>query len=251
MKAPYFPFYPGDYLADTMGLSCCEHGVYLLLLAVSWQRGPLPDDMDHLARLAANPPVEALRYVLQNFWTRSEQGWINSRLEAERQKLIEFKERQSEAGKKANAARWGNKDPARIRCGSPSDPNHNHNHNQNHNQGSFEEAKASSSSTTAQKTRRRSTCPYQKIVDLYHEHLPMCRQVASLTAARKSSIRARWESDMPDLETWGKYFAYASRSQFLTGQVEPSNGRKRFQADLDWLIRESNVTKVEEGKYHG
>jgi len=84
-----------------MGLSCCEHGVYLLLLAVSWQRGPLPDDMDHLARLAANPPIEALRYILQNYWTLEERGWVNKRLEVERERLEDRKARQSAAGKKS------------------------------------------------------------------------------------------------------------------------------------------------------
>ena len=102
---PYFPFYPGDYLADTMGLSCCEHGTYLLLLAVSWQRGPLPDDMDHLQRLAANPSIEALRYILQEYWTLTERGWINARMEREREKLEQLKARQSAAGKAAVEAR--------------------------------------------------------------------------------------------------------------------------------------------------
>lgn len=104
MKAPYFPFYPGDYLADTIGLSCCEHGVYLLLLAVSWQRGSLPDDMDHLSRLAASPPIESLRFVLQEYWTLTDQGWINKRMEVERMRMRD----RSEKAKKSAGARWKN-----------------------------------------------------------------------------------------------------------------------------------------------
>lgn len=107
---PYFPFFPGDYLADTMGLSCCEHGVYLLLLAVSWQRGPLPDDMDHLSRLAANPPIQALRFVLETYWTRTEQGWLNERLERER-RAVSVK---SEKAKASALARWGHANAMRT-----------------------------------------------------------------------------------------------------------------------------------------
>lgn len=103
---PYFPFYPGDYLADTMGMSCCEHGVYVLLLAVSWQRGPLPDDMDHLARLTANPPIEVLRFVLESYWTRTETGWLNARMELEREKVATSFKKRSDAGKKGMLARW-------------------------------------------------------------------------------------------------------------------------------------------------
>jgi len=111
MKTPYMPFFVGDYLSDTMGLSCCEHGVYMLLLAVSWQRGPLPNDMDHLSRLAANPPIEALRYILDHFWTLTEKGWINARLEAERERVEALRERRSEAAKKAISARWNKGKP--------------------------------------------------------------------------------------------------------------------------------------------
>ena len=107
---PYFAFFPGDYLADTMGLSCCEHGVYLLLLAVSWQRGPLPDDMDHLARLAANPPIEALRVILNTYWTLTERGWINARLERERDYIL----KKSEKARASALARWGDANAMRT-----------------------------------------------------------------------------------------------------------------------------------------
>ena len=112
-KAPYFPFFPGDYLADTMGLSCCQHGVYLLLLAASWQRGPLPDDMDHLSRLTAAPPIEALRYILESYWTPSERGWINARLERERTRL----ENKSRKASMAALTRWGDADAMRTHSG--------------------------------------------------------------------------------------------------------------------------------------
>lgn len=142
MKKPYFPFFPGDYLADTIGLSCCEHGVYLLLLAVSWKRGPLPDDMDHLSRLAADPPIEALRFILQEYWSLTELGWVNARMEIERAKA----EEKSRKAKKSALARWGG-DANALRTQSERYAIHNHNHN--HNQKKEDKERSVSSAKSA------------------------------------------------------------------------------------------------------
>ena len=94
--------------------------------------------------------------------------------------------------------------------------------------------------------------PYEKIVSLYHEHLPTCPKVAKLTVKRKGQIAARWKSgDIPDLSTWESYFSFVSKSKFLTGLCDPPEGHKRFVADLEWITNESNFTKIWEKKYHG
>ena len=93
--------------------------------------------------------------------------------------------------------------------------------------------------------------PYEKIVSLYHQHLPMCPRVRALTPTRKSYIAARWKSGaMPDLDTWGNFFKFVAESKFLTGLVEPMSGKTRFLADLEWLTKESNFVKIVERKYH-
>jgi len=91
-------------------------------------------------------------------------------------------------------------------------------------------------------------CPYQKIIDLYHEHCPTLPRFEILTTARKTQIRARWREDS-DLDGWANYFMAVSRSPFLTGQV-PGRNDKPFLADLEWLTKEANMAKVIEGKYH-
>jgi hypothetical protein len=96
-----------------------------------------------------------------------------------------------------------------------------------------------------------TSIPYEKIVSLYHQHLPMCPTVRALTPTRKSYIAARWKSGaMPDLETWEKFFRFVGESKFLTGMVEPQAGKTRFLADLEWLTKETNFVKIVERKYH-
>jgi hypothetical protein len=94
-------------------------------------------------------------------------------------------------------------------------------------------------------------CPYQEILKLYHEKLPMCPRVVRLSEGRKRSIKARWQNGMSDLDAWEAYFTDVSSSRWLTGKVDPLPGRKQFIADIDFLIRESTIIKTQEGKYHG
>ena len=95
-----------------------------------------------------------------------------------------------------------------------------------------------------------SAVPYQKIINLYHDVLPNNPQVASLSPSRKAQIRARWKSQLTELDSWQEYFNLVSQSKFLTGQSHPSHGRKPFLANIDFLIKENNVLKVVEGNYH-
>ena len=98
----------------------------------------------------------------------------------------------------------------------------------------------------------KSPCPYQAIVDLYHEVLPRLRRCRALTETRKGYLRQRW-NDKPgnDLGTWRKYFEYVSESPFLMGDKPGTVDRPPFEADLEWLCKPSNLAKVLEGKYHG
>lgn len=93
-------------------------------------------------------------------------------------------------------------------------------------------------------------CPLQKIVDLYHDALPMCPKVEKLTDTRAGYLRQRWREDLPTLEAWRNYFTDVSRSPFLTGRAPGRDGKPPFVADLEWLTRPGNFAKVAEGRYH-
>lgn len=91
--------------------------------------------------------------------------------------------------------------------------------------------------------------PYKKIVNLYHELCPSLPRVETLRENRKALIRARWKEN-PSLEWWERYFGRIERCDFLAGRVEAGPGRnKPFLADLEWIVRPSNMDKILEGKY--
>lgn len=109
--------------------------------------------------------------------------------------------------------------------------------------------------TPGGKSQRKKPCPYQAIVDLYHEVLPLNPECIVLNDKRKSHIRQRWNSKVKsthcnDLGFWRRYFEFVAKSKFLTGQASAKDGRKVFVASLDWLVKAENFAKVIECKYH-
>lgn len=108
-----------------------------------------------------------------------------------------------------------------------------------------------STDTTMLTPKKAVNVPYQQIVNLYHEKLPNNPQIAKLNESRKRQIKARWNNGIGDIDAWERYFDLVSDSKFLTGQCPPSRDRsKPFIADIDFLIKEANVLKIVEGKYH-
>lgn len=100
------------------------------------------------------------------------------------------------------------------------------------------------------KAERRSDCPHQDIIALYHEILPMCPQVRDWTPARAAQLRARWNED-PKRQTltyWRDFFEYVKECDFLVGRVS-GRERKPFLASLVWLTKPENFAKVREGNY--
>lgn len=101
--APAFQFYARDWLASSgvALLSLDERGAYITLLARCWMMGALPLDPRQLAMLAGASPQwwkQHASKVLEHF-VRTEGGYRNERLDAEREKQASFREKQSNAGK--------------------------------------------------------------------------------------------------------------------------------------------------------
>ena len=255
-KMPWFPLFAQDYLGDTLGMSCCEHGTYCLLLMQSWINGPLTHDLDRLQRMAGNPPMEVLRYVLETHWEKIDVGWVNKKLEEVRQRQESINEYNHNRAKKAAKARWD----------APSNAHSMHEHAPSNAPSMLTqnpeprtqniEPKTQVSEPTAQsenptRVSTRDRVPYAKIMELWAEMLPELPQPLKLTPARKANIRARWQDELPDLESWQECFSHIKASPFMMGKVDPAPGRKRFYCTLDWITKQSNLLKLYEGKYDG
>ena len=109
MSYAYMALYTGDYLRDTRHLTPQKHGVYLLLLMHCWDtRGPAPLDEQECAGLAncrSADEIDSLRYILNRFFTKMDDGWYNERMVAEIEKAETLSTVWREAGKRGAEAR--------------------------------------------------------------------------------------------------------------------------------------------------
>lgn len=112
VKSPAFQIYPADFLADakTLVMSASEIGAYWLLLCVCWRENGLPDDLDELAAIARTPVKQFQKSwekrIQRCFMKREDGKWTHKRLQTERDKQIENREKRQKAGEKGAAERW-------------------------------------------------------------------------------------------------------------------------------------------------
>jgi uncharacterized protein YdaU (DUF1376 family) len=111
MKSPAFQFYPTDYLGSqrVQMLTLEEEGAYIRLLCYCWQHGTIPDDADQLARLIGKGASTTVARVVQAMFQQGpEEGkLIHDRLEQERDKQAQWREKSSAGGRKSAEMRKG------------------------------------------------------------------------------------------------------------------------------------------------
>ncbi|MDD5245229.1 MAG: hypothetical protein PHU49_14565 [Syntrophorhabdaceae bacterium] len=91
-------------------------------------------------------------------------------------------------------------------------------------------------------------CPQTEIINLYHKTLPELPRVKHWPENLQVILRTRWKEDpvRQNLDWWEQYFRYVQESDFLMGRT-----KEAFVADLEWLVRPKNFTKIANGRYHG
>lgn len=109
LTSPAFQFYVKEWMSSTRVMSPEAKGVYMDFLAWSWDNGPLPTHEADLARLAG---VSSRRFAtiwlaLKSKWTKSADGYVNRRLEEQREALAAYRKQQAEKGRRSAAARSG------------------------------------------------------------------------------------------------------------------------------------------------
>jgi uncharacterized protein YdaU (DUF1376 family) len=235
----YYQFHIGDYASHTAHLDELEDLAYRRMLDYCYLNEiGLPPTVEEIARLIRmRTHCERIANVLREFFVLHDDGvYRQFRVE---QQIADFRGK-SDKAKQAARKRWENTDANALPtlC------------ERNANQEPI---------TINQEPNKRSTSlsakadpvPVTEIVNLYHQMLPKLPKCQKMTKARESAIKQRWREDLPALTNWENYFHYIGQSPFLTGRVEPTNGRPAFIANLEWITKASNYTKILEGRYHG
>lgn len=105
----YYTHHLGDYAAATGHLSWDEDAAYTRLIRAYYhQEKPIPLDLKdayRLARAQSAAQRKAVETVLQEFFTRCDDGWHQKRCDEE---IDRFKDKQSKAKRSADA-RWSTK----------------------------------------------------------------------------------------------------------------------------------------------
>jgi hypothetical protein len=185
---------------------------------------------------------DSIALVVQEYFVRTESGWISERVIKEIEAVGVKKEKASASAK----ARWNKASDANA-LPTQSDSNAPITHNTLPI--TQIEAKAS---PDLGKPKSVPSAPIQEIVELYNRILPMLPSASVVNESRKRAIAARWRevvtTDKMDrqqgLEFFEWYFKMVKDSNFLTGKS------KDWKADLDFLFNASKFPRIIEGTYH-
>lgn len=236
----WMPLYIGDYLSDTMHLTCEQSGAYLHLIMHYWRAGSLPASDVALAQIARLPlkAWKAHREIIEPFFRVDAGRWTHKRIDAERERSAKVKERYSERGQKAAAKRWS-KDASSNATSIPEGCN-GHGNSQSHS--SNELIESSNEDLSAEPTEKPLTI--DEIVEAWNERMvPQgFSAVRRLTTERRRKIGARLRENT--LDDWQRALGAIERSSFLRGENE-----RGWRADFDFLLQPKSFTKLIEGAY--
>lgn len=110
----WMPIYIGDYLADTMHLTCEQSGAYLHLLMHYWRSGPPPADDAVLSSITRLKIARFRKHksTLLSFFQVRDGKLVHKRADSEKTKAKQNAARRSDKASKAANTRWhgGDKD---------------------------------------------------------------------------------------------------------------------------------------------
>ncbi len=109
-KMPWFKFYADSFVADTVNMTACEIGSYMLALCWCWRNGALPSDESEcfeIMKMRGVDPQKSLRKILRlHFVSDSDGGWVNRKMNEIRGELAANLQKRQAASAIANDKRW-------------------------------------------------------------------------------------------------------------------------------------------------
>ena len=246
----YYQFHIGDYISHTRHLSLMEDLAYRRLLDFYFLHESPIKQRDIARQIGMRDYEQDVLTVLNEFFMSTEEGFVSPRADKEIKQYKEF----SEAGKRGAAKRWAK--PPDEEANSP--PNATPIATNNHKPITNNQI----NTNICPPDGGLPSCDHEKVIELYHQHLPTLRRVEVWNDTRKGYLRQRWREVAEELSkekeivaidvlNWfAEFFDHVGQSKFLTGRVNSKDGRA-FLADLEWILKPSNFAKIIEGKYHG
>lgn len=107
-KLPYMPLFVDDFFGGTMRWDAEKQALYVLLLMHQWASGPLPAKPDDIAEAIHHRDprrFEKAWDVIKQKFSRTQEGWVNERLEEVRAHSFAVASERSRAGKKGAEAK--------------------------------------------------------------------------------------------------------------------------------------------------
>ena len=238
MTLPYFPMYPRDFEADTSHLSLEEDGAYNRLLRLCWMTAgcSLPDDdawIMRRMRVDQETFDRVVRVVLDEFFVRKSGRVSNARLAKENTSSKEKHEKRKNAGSKGGKSKAlktkeNASSNARAMLKQP-EP----------------EPEPYSSISSDEDIVISHPSELSQAIDVFNEAAVSVgwQKCQTVTAARSKSLKARLR-EVGGIDGWRLAIRKAVSSDFLAGR----NG-KWHGFSFDWIIKQSNFTKLMEGNY--
>lgn len=200
---------------------------------------PLENDPESLAfKIGAN--LSDVRLILKHYFVLDGDIWRNSRCDA----VIDEYHDKADKARKSAEARW--KNAKAIRTDSERNANALENDANEHKNDANQ--KPITNNQYINNNYPTDSVPVQQIVELFNELFPELPKVKSLTDKRRVALRRRWleNKTLQTVGRWKDFFEYIRKSDFLMGRTpQPWNG-----FCFDWLVNQTNFTKIMEGNYH-
>ena len=273
MKRPAFQFYPADWRKDVELQSCsmAAQGLWINVMCLAHEcepyghltingKGMTPAQLGRQVGLSAKECESLLTELLDSgVARRTDKGVIfNSRMVRDE----DLRNRRAAGGsggaehgiKGAEAGSKGGrptKDKGGLETPLPG----------------FEKPPPSSSSSSSERKESNDssspaklpTCPWQDLIDLYHEILPDLPKARLQTKDRTRALQKTWTwcltSKRPDgtpraetseqaLQWFRDYFERAGQNDFLMGRTPRSGEHANWRCDLDFLLTDRGMKHV-------
>ena len=244
----HYPHHIGDFNNATRHLTRVERSLYRDMLELYYDtEQPLNSDPKKIARRVlaiTDDEREAINLVLEEFFVLQDDGWHNSRCDAEIAKYQGQIEQASRAGKASAAKRYGKNLTTVERQLNQPEPEPEPIQEPNGSVGNAD---------------RLPRCDTQSVVDLYHEVLPELPTVRLMNDQRRKAVSTFWKfvltsrksdgtpraTSAPEAMDWIRgYFNRARDNDFLMGRGYKAPGHEGWSCDFDFLLTEKGKKQV-------